>query len=376
MKSQICDLLGIEFPLFAFTHCRDVAAAVSKAGGLGVFGGAKMGADQLKIELDWIDAHVDGKPYGVDLAIPENMPTKDEKDQDSAALYARIPEQHRRFVSELLIKHGVNPDSAVPADEPRRLSPFLDEAEKMVDESLRHPIRLIVNALGRPPQFMIDRAHRAGVPVGALVGSKEHAINQLQIGVDVLIAQGTEAAAHCGEVTTMVLVPEVVRAVEAIRPIPVLAAGGIVTGRQMAAAMAMGAAGAWTGSVWLTTVESDVPPVVRDKLLAARSRDTLRSRAMTGKTARQLRSAWSDAWEGPDSPGPLPMPFQHLLTDRAFQQAAKAVETGNQKAAAIVSEGVGQGIGLVDSVRSCREVVQEFMEDFAEALERMRALAE
>src|SRR5262245_34948136 len=246
MKSQICDLLGIEFPLFAFTHCRDVAAAVSKAGGLGVFGGAKIGAEQLKIELDWIDAHVDGKPYGVDLAIPESMPTKDDKQQDSSTLYASIPEKHRRFVADLLVKHGVNPETPVPADEPRRLSPFLDEAEKMVDESLRHPIRLIVNALGRPPQFMIDKAHKAKVPVGALVGSKDHAVKQLDAGVDVLIAQGTEAAAHCGEVSTMVLVPEIVRAVEKIRPVPVLAAGGIVTGRQMAAAMVMGAAGAWT----------------------------------------------------------------------------------------------------------------------------------
>ncbi len=376
MKSRICDLLGIEFPLFAFTHCRDVAAAVSKAGGLGVFGGAKIGAEQLKIELDWIDAHVDGKPYGVDLAIPESMPTKGEKQQDSATLYASIPEKHRRFVADLLTRHGVNPESPVPADEPRPLSPFLDEAEKMVDESLRHPIRLIVNALGRPPKFMIDKAHQAKVPVGALVGSKEHAIKNLDAGVDVLIAQGTEAAAHCGEVSTMVLVPEIVRAVEGIRPVPVLAAGGIVTGRQMAAAMVMGAAGAWTGSVWLTTVESDVPPVVRDKLLAARSQDTLRSRAMTGKTARQLRTAWSDAWEGPDSPGALPMPFQHLLTDRAFQQATKAAETGNKKAAAIVSEGVGQGIGMIDTVKSCRAVVLEFMEDFAEALERTRELAE
>jgi NAD(P)H-dependent flavin oxidoreductase YrpB (nitropropane dioxygenase family) len=374
MKTEICRRLNIDFPLFAFTHCRDVAAAVSKAGGFGVFGGATMGAEQLKIELDWIDEHVDSKPYGVDLAIPENMPTKNQTAQDSATLYASIPEQHRRFVADLLEKHGVNPETPVPADEPRRLSPFLDEAEKMVDESLRHPIRLLVNALGRPPQFLIDKAHAAKVPVGALIGSKEHALKQLDAGVDVLIAQGTEAAAHCGEVSTMVLVPEIVRAVKKIRNVPVLAAGGIVTGRQMAAAMAMGAAGAWTGSVWLTTVESNVAPVVRDKLLAARSGDTLRSRAMTGKTARQLRTAWSDAWEGPGSPGTLPMPFQHLLTDRAFQQATKAAETGNEQARAIVSEGVGQGIGMIDEVKSCRTVVLEFLEDFAEALERMRAL--
>jgi NAD(P)H-dependent flavin oxidoreductase YrpB (nitropropane dioxygenase family) len=376
MNSPLCDLYGIEFPLFAFTHCRDVAAAVSKAGGFGVFGGARIGADRLKIDLDWIDAHSGGKPYGVDLAIPENMATKAEKEQDNETLYAQIPEQHKRFVDSLLAKHGINPATPVPADERHRVGSFLDEAERMVDESLRHPIRLIVNALGRPPQFMIDRAHERRVPVGALVGTKEHAVKQLEAGVDLLIAQGGEAAAHCGEVSTLVLVPEVVRAVEAIRPVPVLAAGGIVTGRQMAAAMAMGAAGAWTGSVWLTTVESDASPVLRDKFLAARSRDTVRSRAMSGKTARQLRSAWSDAWEGADSPGTLPMPLQYVLTERAFQQATKAAESGIQSAAALVSGAIGQGVGLMDTVQPCRAVVQEFMEDFAEALERMRQLAD
>jgi NAD(P)H-dependent flavin oxidoreductase YrpB (nitropropane dioxygenase family) len=376
MKSPLCDRYRIEFPLFAFTHCRDVAAAVSRAGGFGVYGGARIGSDRLKVDLDWIDAHVGGKPYGVDLAIPENMAMKGEKEQDSETLYAKIPEQHKRFVEQLLVKHGVNPQTPVAADERHRVSQFLDEAERMVDESLRHPIRLIVNALGRPPQFMVERARRHDVPVGALVGAKEHVIKQLEAGVDLLIAQGGEAAAHCGEISTMVLVPEVVRAVEAIRHVPVLAAGGIVTGRQMAAAMAMGAAGAWTGSVWLTTVESDVSAVLRAKFLAASSRDTVRSRAMSGKTARQLRSAWSEAWEGPDSPGMLPMPLQYVLTERAFQRATKAAETGNLQAARIVSGAIGQGVGLMETVHSCRGIVQEFMEDFAEALDRMRQLAD
>jgi len=219
---------------------------------------------------------------------------------------------------------------------------------------------------------MIDKCKAAGVPVGALIGSKDHALRQIDAGVDVLVAQGTEAAAHCGEVSTMVLVPEVVRMLEESgQDIPVLAAGGIVSGRQMAAAMTMGAAGAWTGSVWLTTAESDVHPAVRERLLAARSRDTLRSRAMTGKTARQLKSAWNEAWEGPESPGALPMPFQHLLTNRALQLAEKAVDGGNEAARALLTEGVGQGIGLVTSAKSARAVVQEFMEDFVDALDRM-----
>lgn len=377
MRTPICDMLGIDFPLIAFSHCRDVVAAVSKAGGFGVFGATNghVTPEQLKIELDWIDAHVDGKPYGLDLAIPENMENKELAGQTSKTLEAQIPQAHKDFVEKLLQSYGVNTNTPVRADEEHEIGHFLDTAQKFVDEGLRHPIRLFVNALGKPPEFMVEQSHAKGVPVGALVGSKAHALRQLEAGVDVLIAQGTEAAAHCGEVSTMVLVPEVVKAIESVRKVPVLAAGGIVTGRQMLAAMAMGADGVWTGSVWLPTVESEVSEGVRQRLLDARSRDTIRSRAMTGKTARQLRSAWNAAWEGPDSPGPLPMPFQHLLTDRAFQQIEKSVAGGNEQARALLTEGVGQGVGMIDSSKSARTVVQEFMEDFAEAYERVQTLS-
>ncbi len=377
--NRFCEMVGVDFPLVAFSHCRDVVAAVSRAGGFGVFGATngKMTPDQLRIELDWIDAHVEGKPYGLDIAVPENMADRDETAMTTHVLEAQIPVGHRNFVDELLVRYGIDTGMRVDADEDREISHFLDTAERMVDEGLRHPIRLFVNALGKPPAFMVEKCKAAGVPVGALIGSKNHALRQIDAGVDVLVAQGTEAAAHCGEVSTMVLLPEVVRMLEeAGSDIPVLAAGGIATGRQMAAAMTMGAAGVWTGSVWLTTPESDVHPAVREKLLAASSRDTLRSRAMTGKTARQLKSAWNDAWEAPGSPGALPMPLQHILTNRALQLAEKAVDGGNEQARAVLTEGVGQGIGLVTSVKSARTVVQEFMEDFADALERMRGWSE
>jgi NAD(P)H-dependent flavin oxidoreductase YrpB (nitropropane dioxygenase family) len=376
--NAFCTLVGVEFPLVAFSHCRDVVAAVSRAGGFGVFGATngKMTPAQLRVELDWIDAHVDGRPYGLDIAVPENMADREAEHVTTRMLEAQIPDGHRRFVDGLLERHGIATDTPVDADEDREVSHYLDTAERMVDEGLRHPIRLFVNALGKPPQFMIDKCKAAGVPVGALIGSRDHALRQIAAGVDVLVAQGTEAAAHCGEVSTMVLVPEVVRMLEAQGlDVPVLAAGGIATGRQMAAAMAMGAAGAWTGSVWLTTHESDVHPAVRERLLQAGSRDTIRSRAMTGKTARQLKSAWNAAWEGPDTPGPLPMPYQYILTHRALLLAEKSVDGGNEAARAMLTEGVGQGIGLVASAQSARAVVQDFMEDFAEALERMTRIA-
>lgn len=226
--NRFCEMVGVEFPLVAFSHCRDVVAAVSRAGGFGVFGATngKMTPDQLRIELDWIDAHVDGKPYGLDIAVPENMADRDAEHVTTKALEAQIPTGHRAFADALLARHGIATDTPVDSDEDREISHFLDTAERMVDEGLRHPIRLFVNALGKPPQFMIDKCKTAGVPVGALIGSKDHALRQIEAGVDVLVAQGTEAAAHCGEVSTMVLVPEVVRMLENIGrdDVPVLAA--------------------------------------------------------------------------------------------------------------------------------------------------------
>lgn len=377
MRNTVCDMLGIDFPLFAFSHCRDVVAAVSKAGGFGVFGASNghMTVEQLKIELDWIDAHCGGRPYGLDLAVPENMKDLDATHVTTDQLKAQIPQQHKDFVEKLLVAHGVNTDTPVAADEDHEISHFHDTARLMVEEGLRHPIKLLVNALGVPPEFMVELAKAKGVRIGALVGSKNHARRQIDAGVEILVAQGTEAAAHCGEVTSMVLTPEVVSVARPLG-VPVLTAGGVATGKQMAAAMMMGADGVWTGSVWLTTNESDVTEPVRQALLGAQSRDTLRSRAMTGKTARQLKSAWNAAWESPDSPGALPMPFQHLLTDRAFQQAEKSVIGGNEKARALVTEGVGMAIGLVHEQKSARQVVQEFMEDFAEATDRFKSMTD
>lgn len=375
IRNTLCETLGIVFPLFAFTHCRDVVVAVSKAGGLGVFGAVGYTPEELEVELRWIDEHIDGKPYGLDVLVPENLLIKDEVDKSMATLAQRIPPQHRAFVASLLAQHGVKGGTELTLDRPTLFTQELAEAQ--MDVAFRHPIRLIANALGVPPPSMIARARENGIPVVALVGAREHAVRQVQAGVDIIVAQGGEAGGHCGEVSTLVLVPEVVRAIEALRlskPVPVLAAGGIMTGAQMAACMAMGAAGAWTGSVWLPTTESEVTQSIRDKLVAATSRDTVRSTSRTGKPARQLRSAWTQAWDGDDSPGALPMPFQPMLSRPALKAVDRAAEGGNAQARELVTYFVGQGIGLVDSVKSCRTVVQEFMEEFIDAVERMQGL--
>ena len=374
MKSPICEMLGIDFPLLAFSHCRDVVAAVSRAGGFGVLGATAHSPQTLEQELAWIDDHVGGKPYGIDVLIPENISTAGEKHVTWKSLESRITPAHRDFTRSLLKKHGVDLRiTEVDADQPQ---PFDGEtALHLLEVSFRHPIRLIANALGVPPKAMIEMGKAHGVPVAALVGAKEHAIRQVAAGVDILVAQGTEAGGHCGEVSTLVLVPEVIKAIKPIRDVPVLAAGGIMTGQQMAACMAMGAAGAWTGSVWLATTESETSHIFREKMIAASSRDAIRSRGRTGKPARQLRSVWTDAWDrGPDSPGALPMPLQSLISRDAFASIDRSAAAGNAQARDLVSYFVGQGVGLIDSVKSAGAVVQEFKQDFAEAVEALNGL--
>jgi NAD(P)H-dependent flavin oxidoreductase YrpB (nitropropane dioxygenase family) len=373
MNSRICELLGIEFPLFAFSHCRDVVAAVSRAGGFGVLGATRHSPESIDVELKWIDDHVNGKPYGLDVLIPENLATRGEQGLTARALAARIPQAHRDFVADLLKRNNVP-----LADEVRDGAPPYDptQALETLDAAFRHPIKLIANALGVPPPPMLELGKRHGVPVAALVGAKEHAIRQIRAGVDILVVQGSEAGGHCGEVSTLVLVPEVLKAIKPLGDIPVLAAGGIMTGRQMAACMALGAAGAWTGSVWLATTESETSEIFREKMIGATSRDTVRSRGRTGKPSRQLRSAWTDAWELPGSPSPLPMPLQSLISEGALRAVERSAAGGNAAARDLVTYFVGQGVGLIDSVKSARQVVEEFKLDFADAVEDLAVLAQ
>ncbi len=383
MKSPICELLGIEFPLFAFSHCRDVVAAVSRAGGFGVFGASRTSLgtapqtpESVEEELRWIDDHVGDKPYGVDLLVPENLSTKGEQGVSYQSLQARIPEQHKQFARTLLAKYGVEVDYDFSAEgEPQPYDH--GRAMAIMNVAVKHPkVRLLANALGIAPPEMIELGRQHKIPVAALIGSKEHAIRQVKAGVDILVAQGTEAGGHCGEVSTLVLVPEVLQAIREFSSVPVLAAGGIMTGRQMAGCMAMGAAGAWTGSVWLTTVEAETSMAVREKLLAASSRDTVRSRSRSGKPARQLRTAWTEAWDAADSPGALPMPLQTMISTPAYRAFDKSVEAGNARASELVGYIVGQGVGLVHSTMSSASVVQQFKMDFAEAFEDLKTLVE
>jgi NAD(P)H-dependent flavin oxidoreductase YrpB (nitropropane dioxygenase family) len=371
MRSPVCDLLDIEFPLLAFSHCRDVVAAVTNAGGFGVLGASSHTPEQLDIELRWIDEHTRGRPYGADVLVPAKVVGQGEH-LSAGELVAMVPDAHRQFVTSLLASHGVpvEKDEVVLA-RPGRLGQA-EAAEELMDVAFAHPIKLIANALGPPPASMSARARREGVPVAALVGAREHAVRQLNAGVDMLVAQGGEAGGHTGTVSTLVLVPEVLDV--AAGRVPVLAAGGIVTGSQMAAMMALGAHGAWTGSVWLTTEEAETAPATREKMLQATASDTVRSRGRTGKPARQLRSDWTDAWEQTTGPEPLPMPLQSMLSEPALRRVDAAAAGGNLAAARLATYFVGQGVGLLRAIKPARRVVIEFMEDFAAAAERLQSV--
>ena len=378
MNSRICEMLDIEFPLVAFTHCRDVVVAVSKAGGCGVLGAVGMSPEQLEKELKWIDEHIDGKPYGVDVLIPNKMVGKDEK-FDADKLAKMIPQEYADFRTDVLENHGID------APELRKIdtggSGFAqntqsDGAKALLDVAFKHPIKIIANALGVPPDWMIQMGKDNDCKVAALLGTAEHAINQVKAGVDILVVSGTEAGGHCGSVSTMVLIPEVHQAIQPYGDVPILAAGGIVTGKQMAAAMAMGASGAWCGSVWLTTIESEVEPVIKEKMVAANSSQTVRSRSRTGKHSRQLVTPWTQAWEAESAPEPLPMPLQPMVAEPALQKVNKLAAGGHEGAKDLATYWVGQGVGLMNQSISASDVVQDFKEDFINAYERLNNFLE
>jgi len=371
MNTKLAEEMGLEFPIFAFTHCRDVAAAVSKAGGLGVFGVAAHSLENLKVELDWIENEIGDKPYGVDLLLPAKFAGSDRGGFDESQLDERIPEEHRRFLDELLERYEVPPLPA-GAKAGYGLSVGYEQQREVIELAFSRPISLIASALGPPPAWMIEQGREKGVKVAALAGTVEHARRHVEAGVDIVIAQGYEAGGHTGLVSTMVLVPEVV---DAVSPVPVLAAGGIGNGRQVTASLALGAQGVWLGSVWLTTEEAETHPVVKQKFLQATSRDTVRSRSLTGKPARQLRSAWTDAWEDPSNPDPLPMPLQPRLVREAQARISRTAHNspGSEE---LCNYFVGQIVGSMNHVKSVRTVIEDLVGEYADTMERLDDWAE
>lgn len=389
MRTELCDLFGIDVPIFAFSHCRDVVAAVTNAGGMGVLGALAFSPEQLEIELSWIDEHVDGKAYGVDIVMPAQYEGKDaglgKRDEQSSvdpeAFKNLIPQEVTDWIETVLEEYEVprlSDDAEMPSgiggSDSQGLLGWTDGgARNQVDVSLRHPAKLLVNALGPPPKDIIELCHEHGVKVAALTGAVEHALRQKAQGVDIIIAQGTEAGGHTGEIGSMVLIPDIV---DAVAPSPVLGAGGIGSGRQAAAALALGAQGVWTGSIWLTVEESEMTGLVMDKLLAAGSKDAVRSRSLSGKPARLLRTAWTDAWEREDCPGTLPMPLQYMACADSQRRIGIAARKEGAKARELLGMPVGQVVSRMNEVKKSAEVVYEFIDEYIETVERLKGLLE
>ncbi|WP_250212876.1 NAD(P)H-dependent flavin oxidoreductase [Acrocarpospora catenulata] len=360
---------GIEYPIFAFSHCRDVVAAVSRAGGVGVLGILAMQPEQIAIEMKWLDDNCAGKPYGVDVVIPVRTVDRESGLTDAAAvtddLAAMIPAGHRAYAEALMEKFGVPPAPPATHQDGHGFTTAGFTAAggaQQIDAVLEGNASFLVSALGPPPADIVEAAHRKGIKVGTLVGKPHQAARSAATGVDFIIAQSYEAAAHTGEIGSMVLIPDVV---DAVGDVPVLAAGGIGTGRQMAAAMCLGAKGVWTGSIWLTTHESGTDPWMMARMCEMTSTDTVRSKAQTGKPNRQMRTPWTEAWDDPQGPGCLPMPLQYMLfaeyTDRARRAGVNE----------LVGSPVGQIVSRMNRVRSVSEVVYEIVEEYADTMQRV-----
>ncbi len=371
MTNSLCERLGIEYPIFAFTHCRDVVVAVSKAGGIGVLGVVGFTPEQMKEELDWIDAHIGDRPYGVDIVIPqkyEGMDALSAEDMEKQ-LWAMVPKEHIEFAEQLLANAGVPewPDGSKTMG----LMGWTDAtATPLLDEALTRPkCRLIANALGTPPAEKIKQVKDSGRLIGALCGKVKQAVQHKEAGLDFVVAQGGEGGGHTGEVGSIVLWPQIV---DAIGDLPMLAAGGIGNGRQIAAAMAMGAAGVWTGSLWLTVEEAHTQPAQKQSLLNASSEDTVRSRAWTGKPCRMLKNDWTAAWDRADTPDPLGMPLQGLVTSDGIRRTAVYADAGDcQK---IAFNPCGQVIGQLNTIESCRQVIYRLLDEYVDAVDKAGGL--
>ncbi|QKT12263.1 nitronate monooxygenase [Rhodococcus sp. W8901] len=375
MHTPLCDDLGIEFPIFAFTHCRDVVLAVSKAGGFGVLGAVGFTPEELEIELKWIDEHIGDHPYGVDIVIPnkyEGMDSNLSADELTKMLQSMVPQETLDFARGILTDHGV----PTPADGHENALQLLGWTEAtatpQVEVALQHPkVTLIANALGTPPADMIEHIHASGRKVAALCGSPYQARKHADAGVDIIIAQGGEGGGHCGEVGSIVLWPQVVKEVA---PIPVLAAGGIGSGQQIAAALAMGAQGAWSGSQWLMVEEAENTAVQQAAYANAGSRDTVRSRSFTGQPCRMLRNDWTEVWEKAGNPEPLGMPLQYMVSGMAVAATHKYPD----ETVDVAFNPVGQVVGQFTKVEKTAAVIERWVREYLEAtgtLERLNEAA-
>ena len=354
LHTKLCDMLEIEFPIVAFTHCRDVAVAVVNSGAFAVYGGTKRSPDDLATDIKWIRDRVAGRPFGIDLLLPASAPPSSTVEE----LKAQIPEAHRRFVEGIKQRHNI-PAPRTPPEFYNIGFITQERARRQVDVVLGERVPVLAFGLGSPA-FIVEAAHARGVQVWGLVGKPRQARREIEAGVDVIIAQGTDAGGHTGPIGTFSLVAEVV-AVAGGRP--VLAAGGVTTGRHLAAALCLGAVGVWTGTVWLACRESDEAMMAKEKLMAATAEDTVHSRCISGFTMRTLKTQWHVEWEALEAPKPLAAPFQLLLSAEVLQAAR------DHELESFLYQPAGQGVGFVTAIKPARQVVLNLMDEARTVLE-------
>jgi NAD(P)H-dependent flavin oxidoreductase YrpB (nitropropane dioxygenase family) len=358
--TAITKRFGITYPIFAFSHSVDVVIAVSKAGGFGVFGGTRSTPDEIEAALHAIRAGIGDKPFGIDLVIPQGMPAKNNRED----IEAEIPAGHKAFVEHIYEKYSV-PAPTKPGMRTRFVRSE-ETARQQVRVVLESDVNLLALGVGSPPD-VISLAKERGKTVLSLVGQPKHAVKAIAAGADILVAQGYDAGGHTGEIGTFSLVPQIV---DIAGGRPVLAAGGVVSGRHIAAALAMGAQGVWTGTRWLLTAENHTDPRILAKLIAAESADTIVSRSESGKTFRQIKSAWTDEWHAPDAPQPLKMPYHDILVGDLLG----AID--EHKVEPLMHSGAGQGIGMLKSATTVASVMSDLVSETEAALDALRGAAE
>ncbi|UFX43928.1 nitronate monooxygenase [Bradyrhizobium sp. 41S5] len=355
LATSLSRRLGVAHPIFGFAHSVDAVAAVSNAGGIGIYGATRDTPEEIHERLKRLRMLVGDRPFGVDLVLPNGMPPRDDRE----AIERKLPEAHRRFVAALYPQYQVPP--ATKAGMRSRFVHSVEMAEQQIAAVLESDVNLFAWGFGAPPAAVAEAKARGKLTV-ALIGSPRHAKGALDTGIDVLVAQGYDAGAHTGPIGTFSLVPQIV---DIAGDVPVVAAGGVATGRHIAAALAMGAEGVWLGTAWLATREHALPPTVLKKLLAARSEDAVICRADSGKTLRQIRSAWSDEWSAPDAPKPLRMPYQDILVGDLLG----AID--EHEIEPLVHVPAGQSIGYFDRLTTVVETMQKLVGETEAVLRRL-----
>jgi len=352
-RLPLCKRLGVPHPIFGFSHSVEVTAAICLAGGVGIYGATRDMPEEIERKLSQIRKLVGQRPFGVDLLLPKGM----DESADRASVAAKLPQEQKDFIAYLADKYQVPQATQDTFFSSQIRTNALFDAQ--IDAVMNSDVDLFATGIGGRKDA-VERAKALGKLTVSLVGSPKHVVAAKDWGIDLIVAQGHEAGGHVGKITTLSLIPQVV---DIAGDIPVLAAGGIADGRQVAAALALGAQGVWLGTVWLAAREHRTSEALLKQIIAAGSEDTLVSRAHSGKPARLIRSNWTDEWSSPGAPEPLPMPLHQVLTGPLIA----AVE--EHQVEGLVYGGAGQSVAWCTEETTVDDIMQRLLTETDTALD-------